>query len=124
MFISLTGINNGAWGEKCPNTEFFSGLYFLYAVRTQTNKDQKKNPYRDTFHTLPMCKILGKDIGKHNLIHCGFAQMLIIFIYIVIIVPFCFIELYSYTEENDFQENVLAFEVMLVEYNKDSKNFI
>ena len=55
---------------------------------------------------------------------CGFAQIHIISIHIAILVPFCFIELYSYTEENDFQENVLSFEVMLVEYNKDGKDFV
>ena len=28
--------------EKCPNTEFFLVLIFLYSVRTQENTDQKK----------------------------------------------------------------------------------
>jgi len=32
-----------------------------------------------------------------------------------------FIELYSYTEENDFQENAIAFQAMLSEFGKDSK---
>ena len=51
--------------EKCPNTEFFSGPYFLirteygdlrskfpYSVRIQENTDQKKTPYLDTFHAV------------------------------------------------------------------------
>ena len=54
--------------ESCPNTEFFPARIFECSIvpnsgRMWENTDQKKAPYRDTFHAvLPKCQ--NKSINK------------------------------------------------------------
>ena len=40
--LSLWNFESFTLREKCPNTEFFLARIFLYSVRIQENKDQKK----------------------------------------------------------------------------------
>ena len=44
--------DNGTLREKCLNTEFFSGPYFIVISPNTEKYGPEKTPYLDTFHTL------------------------------------------------------------------------
>ena len=62
--------------EKCPNTDFFSGLYFLVFALNRGKYGPEKTPYSETFHrSIYFVKhVTTNDVAAYRFEVCDFVR--------------------------------------------------
>ena len=62
--------------EKCPNTEFFSGLYFLVFGLDRGKYRPEKIPYSETFHRYMyfVKHVITNEVAAYRLEACDFVR--------------------------------------------------